>query len=115
MTRKTGTAVEPPFPFVMSRWSFSVGRQKAEGRPNTAPRGFFSLSLAERRVLVLITGMPRKPNYDFEKRRKEQERKRKKDEKREERARRREEGTAEDGQTAPDALPPIGVEGTDDQ
>lgn len=39
--------------------------------------------------------MPRKPNYDFEKRRKEQERKRKKEMKREDRARRREEGVAD--------------------
>ena len=36
--------------------------------------------------------MARKPNYDFEKRRKEQERKKKKDAKREERLARRENG-----------------------
>ena len=40
--------------------------------------------------------MARKPNYDFEKRKKEQDRKAKKDAKREDRARRRAEGLPED-------------------
>ena len=40
--------------------------------------------------------MARKPNYDFEKRRKEMDRKAKKDAKREDKARRKSEGTAED-------------------
>ena len=39
--------------------------------------------------------MPRKPNYDFEKRRKEQERAAKKEAKREERQRRKDEGQVE--------------------
>ena len=41
--------------------------------------------------------MARKPNYDFEKRRKEQDRKAKKDAKREDRLRRKAEGLPEDG------------------
>ena len=40
--------------------------------------------------------MARKPNYDFEKRRKEMDRKAKKDAKREDKARRRSEGASED-------------------
>jgi hypothetical protein len=40
--------------------------------------------------------LARKPNYDFEKRKKEQDRKAKKDAKREDRARRRAEGLPED-------------------
>lgn len=40
--------------------------------------------------------MPKKPNYDFEKRRKEEERKKKKDAKREERLQRRRDGSTED-------------------
>ena len=42
--------------------------------------------------------MARKPNYDFEKRRKEQERRAKKDAKREDRLRRKREGVPEDGE-----------------
>jgi len=41
--------------------------------------------------------MARKPNYDFEKRRKEMERKAKKDAKREDRLQRRREGAADEG------------------
>ena len=41
--------------------------------------------------------MARKPNYDFEKRRKEQDRKAKKDAKREDRLRRKAEGLPEEG------------------
>jgi hypothetical protein len=40
--------------------------------------------------------LARKPNYDFEKRRKEMDRKAKKDAKRDEKLRRKEEGTAND-------------------
>jgi hypothetical protein len=40
--------------------------------------------------------LARKPNYDFEKRRKEMDRKAKKDAKREDKARRRSEGSAEE-------------------
>ena len=45
--------------------------------------------------------LARKPNYDFEKRRKEQDRKAKKDAKREDRARRRAEGLPEDDAAEP--------------
>ena len=48
--------------------------------------------------------MARKPNYDFEKRRKEQERKAKKDAKREDRLRRREEGIVDDGIASGDEI-----------
>ncbi len=48
--------------------------------------------------------MARKPNYDFEKRRKEQERKAKKDAKREDRQRRREEGILDDGIASGDEI-----------
>ncbi|MBA3580037.1 MAG: hypothetical protein H0W42_08640 [Gemmatimonadaceae bacterium] len=41
--------------------------------------------------------MARKPNYDFEKRRKEMDRKAKKDAKRDEKLRRKEEGIVDDG------------------
>ena len=41
--------------------------------------------------------MERKPNYDFEKRRKEQERAAKKEAKREDRLRRKQEGEVDDG------------------
>lgn len=41
--------------------------------------------------------MARKPNYDFEKRRKEQERAAKKEAKREDRLRRKQEGEVDDG------------------
>lgn len=44
--------------------------------------------------------MARKPNYDFEKRRKEQDRKAKKDAKREDRLRRKAEGLPEDPEEA---------------
>ena len=47
--------------------------------------------------------MPKKPNYDFEKRRKEQDRKKKKDAKREERLLRKRDGTAEGDGTVTDA------------
>ena len=42
--------------------------------------------------------MARKPNYDFEKRRKEQDRKAKKDAKREDRLQRKREGNSEDAE-----------------
>jgi len=45
-----------------------------------------------------VPSLARKPNYDFEKRRKEQDRKAKKDAKREDRLRRRSEGLPEDGE-----------------
>ena len=44
--------------------------------------------------------MAKKPNYDFEKRRKELERKQKKDAKRDERLTRKRNGTSEDGEIA---------------
>ncbi len=47
--------------------------------------------------------MARKPNYDFEKRRKEQDRKAKKDARREEKRARREQGGAADGAADGDA------------
>jgi hypothetical protein len=46
---------------------------------------------------VGVISLARKPNYDFEKRRKEQDRKAKKDAKREDRLRRKAEGLPEDG------------------
>jgi hypothetical protein len=49
--------------------------------------------------------MARKPNYDFDKRRKEQDRKAKKDAKRADRQQRRDERQAEDA-SAPEPLPP---------
>lgn len=49
--------------------------------------------------------MVRKPNYDFEKRRKELDRKAKKEEKRADRQQRREEQHAEDTPTEPAAEP----------
>jgi hypothetical protein len=51
--------------------------------------------------------LPRKPNYDFEKRRKEQERAAKKEAKREERQRRKDEGQPEqaDDVTGTDEAP----------
>jgi hypothetical protein len=53
--------------------------------------------------------MPRKPNYDFDKRRKEQERKTKKDNKRAERQQRRDERRVEDAPVAevPDEESPL--------
>ena len=48
--------------------------------------------------------MARKPNYGFEKRKKELDRKTKKDAKREERLRRSREGTAETPEQPPDAV-----------
>ena len=45
--------------------------------------------------------MPRKPNYGFDKRRKEQDRKARKDAKRLERQQRREQGAPEEGETLP--------------
>ena len=52
--------------------------------------------------------MPKKPNYDFEKRRKEQDRKKKKDAKREERLLRKREGEPEeDGPVTEDTAPVI--------
>ena len=48
------------------------------------------------------TRLAKKPNYDFEKRRKELERKQKKDAKRDERLQRRRSGGAEDGDLAAD-------------
>jgi hypothetical protein len=49
--------------------------------------------------------LPKKPNYDFEKRRKELERQKKKEAKREDRLRRKQSGGEEDGveSAAPDA------------
>jgi len=49
--------------------------------------------------------MARKPNYDFDKRRKEQDRKAKKDAKRADRQQRRDERNAEDA-SAPESLSP---------
>ena len=46
--------------------------------------------------------MAKKPNYDFEKRRKELDRKAKKDARREEKQRRREQGAAGDGAASSD-------------
>ena len=46
--------------------------------------------------------MAKKPNYDFEKRRKELERKQKKDAKRDERLARKRSGGADDGDALPD-------------
>ena len=51
----------------------------AEGHPACRPFG----------DLLSRTALPKKPNYDFEKRKKEQDRKKKKDAKREERLQRR--------------------------
>ena len=56
------------------------------------------------------SAVAKKPNYDFEKRRKEMERKKKKDAKREERLQRKRDGVAEPDELAPpaadeDALP----------
>ncbi|MEO8337786.1 MAG: hypothetical protein ABI664_22610 [bacterium] len=48
--------------------------------------------------------MAKKPNYDFEKRRKELDRKKKKEDKRAERLQRRQDGVAEDPEN-PDAEP----------
>ena len=53
--------------------------------------------------------MPKKPNYDFEKRRKELERQKKKEAKREDRARRKSEGPDESG------AEPIAVDGDQEQ
>jgi hypothetical protein len=47
--------------------------------------------------------LPKKPNYDFEKRRKEQDRKKKKDAKREERLLRKRDGGTEGDDTVADA------------
>jgi hypothetical protein len=47
--------------------------------------------------------LPKKPNYDFEKRRKEQDRKKKKDAKREERLLRKRDGATEGDGTVADA------------
>jgi hypothetical protein len=55
--------------------------------------------------------LPRKPNYDFEKRRKELDRKAKKDAKREDRRRRRDEEAAKDV----DGTPPAADEGDSQQ
>jgi hypothetical protein len=57
--------------------------------------------------------LAKKPNYDFEKRKKEQDRKKKKDAKREERLlRRRGEGTSEDGEPgATDEELPVAEQG----
>jgi hypothetical protein len=55
--------------------------------------------------------MVRKPNYDFDKRRKEQDRKAKKDAKRADRQQRREQGLPEEG--AEPASPPPGDEQPD--
>ena len=49
--------------------------------------------------------MARKPNYDFEKRKKEMERKAKKDAKREDRLQRQRDGAADEPTTAGDAEP----------
>jgi hypothetical protein len=47
--------------------------------------------------------LPKKPNYDFERRKKEEDRKRKKDAKREERLQRKRDGTSDE--TATDETP----------
>ena len=54
--------------------------------------------------------MPKKPNYDFEKRKKEQDRKKKKDAKREERLQRKRDGSpgdADETTSAPAQTPPL--------
>jgi hypothetical protein len=54
--------------------------------------------------------MPKKPNYDFEKRKKEQDRKKKKDAKREERLQRKRDGSSGDvdeTDLAPGESPPL--------
>ena len=53
--------------------------------------------------------MARKPNYDFEKRRKEQDRKAKKDAKREDRLRRKAEGLPEEGELDESGAPATDV------
>jgi hypothetical protein len=59
--------------------------------------------------------MPRKPNYDFEKRRKEQERRNKKEAKRAERQQRRDDRRDEEvNPGAPDSQP-TGPEGANEQ
>ena len=57
---------------------------------------------AQHRPITAAEGsrLAKKPNYDFEKRRKELERKQKKDAKREERQQRRRAGVGEDGDVA---------------
>ncbi len=55
--------------------------------------------------------MAKKPNYDFEKRRKELERKQKKDAKRDERLSRKRTGGSEDGDIAGDDTVPVEVDG----
>jgi hypothetical protein len=52
-----------------------------------------------------VPSLARKPNYDFEKRRKEQDRKAKKDAKREDRLRRRAEGLPEDDELSEPGVP----------
>ena len=52
--------------------------------------------------------MAKKPNYDFEKRKKEMDRKKKKDDKRAERLLRRQEGGSDDGQPDGEGAEPQG-------
>ena len=52
--------------------------------------------------------MAKKPNYDFEKRKKEMDRKKKKDDKRAERLLRRQEGGGEDGDVDAEGAEPQG-------
>jgi hypothetical protein len=56
--------------------------------------------------------MARKPNYDFEKRRKEQEKKARKDAKRADRQQRRDERRAEDAPAPTESLPGDGQSGS---
>jgi hypothetical protein len=55
--------------------------------------------------------LAKKPNYDFEKRKKEQDRKKKKDAKREERLLRRREGTVDGEPAAADDELPVAEQG----
>jgi hypothetical protein len=55
----------------------------------------------------------KKPNYDFEKRKKEQDRKKKKDAKREDRLARKRAGTTDDAGGADEGAPGDDPEGTD--
>lgn len=59
----------------------------------------------------VLYSMARKPNYDFEKRRKEQDRKTKKDAKRAERQQRRDDRRGEEGSAPPESASDAGQPG----
>ena len=67
------------------------------------------IGAAKRHTHSAYRDLARKPNYDFEKRKKEQDRKAKKDAKREERQQRRDERRQEDEANAP--TPPESTSG----